>query len=143
MQLAGIMSIEDLSTCPDHLVGQVSREAASVKKLAIEWLGRKDSSTDIINIAEQKAAMEAYARTTEAQMKALQDSNQSLMAEVEAMRRMMGNGVAMQVVPMSPTSETAFVPNVVLDDLAFHEHVPHRCRRRLDDGRGLRQTFAP
>ncbi len=92
LQITGIMSIEDLAECPDHLVSQISREAVTVKKLALEWLSRKRENAGMIERAERDAAMENYKNQLEAEQRTLRESNAALMAEVAAMRNMLAAG---------------------------------------------------
>lgn len=94
MLLSGLRSIEDIASVPEEVTNAIGFEGRVVRKLAEEWLRRKNDGAGVINYAERQASTEAAVKSANDRAARAEQTAANLQAQIDAMQRMMGGQAA-------------------------------------------------
>lgn len=97
--LHGIRSIEDLVDLPAETAQGIGLDAVTARNIAIQWTKRRDDAGQTINLADELARKDMAMAEMTARLAALEQTNTSLAATVDAMKSMGMNGAGGQQQP--------------------------------------------
>ena len=83
----GLRSVEDLVGIPQDAAYRIGRDAVRAQKIAQHWLERNEAEAESIKAAEIEANYQAKAKADDDRLKAMEDQNRYLQAQVDFLTR--------------------------------------------------------